>query len=295
MIASLYRKIVPLSIREVVYDVFLGKVMFFIRNFKVIVRAKFNFLFGFLLPKTEENKAFSFMGRHGITSYPYEYMLEYQKMEIRVEKDVEQNLPYVLHQGKKLYFPEFYTVEKVKKDYRALIIEQDSRSAHRYVRSYNELENRILLDVGSAEGIFALDTIELTKQVIIFEYQAYWLKPLMATFAPWKHKVTFVEKYVGDKSEGHFVTIDDFLSNHSKENLFIKMDIEGAERKALEGAANTLKSAKNIQLAICTYHRKNDPEFIADLMSGYGFSTEFSDGLMYWNKRVSKGVIRCKK
>ncbi len=269
--------------------------MFFVRNFKVITKSKITFLFGIFLPKTEENKAFSFMGRHGLTSYPYEYMLEYKKKEIQVEIDAEQNLPFVLHQGKRLYFPEFFSTEKVKKDYRALITEQDIRAAHRYVKDYNDLKDLTLLDVGAAEGIFSLDTIELTKQVILFEYQDYWQKPLKATFAPWQHKVTFVEKYVGNRSEGNFVTIDEFLSAQPKENLFIKMDIEGAERMALEGAANTLRAGKNIRLAICTYHRVNDPEYMASLMSGYGYSTEFSDGLMYWNKRVSKGVIRCKK
>jgi Methyltransferase FkbM domain len=235
------------------------------------------------------------MGKYGITSYPYPYMLEYQKKEIQVELDKEQNLPYVLHQNRRLFFPEFYTEEKVKKDYRALLIEQDIRSAHRYVVNYDDLKNRTLLDVGAAEGIFSLDTIELTKRVVLFERESYWLKPLNATFAPWKDKVTLVEKYVGNKSEGIFVTLDGFLSDDLRENLFIKMDIEGAERLALEGAAKTLEFGRNIQLAVCTYHRKNDPEYIAGLLQRHGFSTEFTDGLMYWNKRVSKGVVRAKK
>jgi hypothetical protein len=295
MVSSLYRKLLPLPARQFVYDFFLGKFLFFARHFTVIVKSKLSFVFGFLLPKTEENKAFAFMGRHGLTSYPYEYMLEYQKKEIYVEIDVELNLPYVLHQGRKLYFPEFYSTEKVKKDYRALLIEQDIRSAHRYVRSYNDLKNKTLLDVGAAEGIFSLDTIELTQRVIIFECMEHWLKPLKATFAPWAHKVTFVKKYVGNKSEGDFVTVDDFFSGSAIDNLFIKMDIEGAERIALEGAEKTLKSGKDIQLAICTYHRVGDPEYMTNLLTGYGYVVEFSDGLMYWNKRVSKGVIRGKK
>jgi hypothetical protein len=295
MVSSLYRKLLPLPARQFVYDFFLGKLLFFARHFTVIVKSKLLFVFDFLLPKTEENKVFAFMGKHGLTSYPYEYMLEYQKKEIIVEIDSGLNLPYVLHQGRKLYFPEFYSTEKVKKDYRALLIEQDIRSAHRYVRSYNDLKNTTLLDVGAAEGIFSLDTIELTQKVIIFECLEHWLKPLTATFAPWAHKVTFVKKYVGNKTEGDFVTIDEFLSGSAKENLFIKMDIEGAERLALEGAEKTLRSGKNIQLAICTYHRVGDPEYMMNLLSSSGYSVEFSDGLMYWNKRVSKGVIRGKK
>jgi hypothetical protein len=295
MLTALYRKLFPLTLRIFLYNLFLGNALFLLRNIKVIARSKFTFLFYFLLPKTEENKAFSFMGKYGLTSYPYDYMLAYKNKEIQVEKDEDKNLPYVQHQGKRLYFPEFYNVEKVKKDYRALLIEQDIHSAHRYVRSYIELEDRILLDVGAAEGIFSLDTIDITQQVIIFEREAYWLKPLQATFAPWSNKVTFVKKYVGNQSTGDFVTIDEFMAGQSQKNLFIKMDIEGAERIALEGADKTLRTGENIQMAICTYHRKKDPEYMANLLSTYGFSFEFSDGLMYWNKRLSKGIIRCKK
>ncbi len=39
---------------------------------------------------------------------------------------------------------------------------------------------------------------------------------------------------------------------------FIKMDIEGAEREALEGAQETIKRFRP-EMAICTYHRDDDP------------------------------------
>jgi hypothetical protein len=294
MLTTVYRKLLPYNLRKSIYDFFLGSVIFFIRHFTVIARSKLTYVFAFLVPKNDVNTAFSFMGKHGLTSYPHAYALEYETVEITVERDSEQNLPFVDHNGRRLYFPEFYSIEKVKKDYRALLIEQDIRSAHRYVRSYSELQNRTLLDVGAAEGIFSLDTIDFTKRVILFECLEYWQKPLNATFAKWSDKVTFVKKYVGDKSAGDFITIDEFLSGDEKRNLFIKMDIEGAERIALEGAKQTLTTGRNIQLAICTYHRKGDPEYMESLLKSSGYSVEFSDGLMYWNKRVSKGVIRCK-
>ncbi len=292
MLASLYRKILPYSVRKLIYDAVLGRIIFFFRHFSVICKSKLIFLFGFLLPKTEQNEAYAFIGRYGLTSYPYKYMLEYKGLKISILFDDQRKLPYVVHNNRKLYFPESYTAEKTIKDYRALLIEQDARSSHRYVRSYDELRGKSLLDVGSAEGIFALDTIELTAHVYIFECEDFWLKPLKATFEPWKQKVSFVKKYVGNRTEGGFITLDDFLSDLPKDNLFIKMDIEGAERPALEGAAKTLKSGKNIQLAVCSYHRPGDPEFISKLLSGYGYSCEFSNGLMYWNKRLSKGLIR---
>lgn len=295
MLVTIYRKVLPYSFRKSLYELFVGNIVFFFRNFDLILKAKFVFLFGFLLPKTEKNQALKFIGRYGITSYPYNYMFEYKNIEIIVKFDEELNLPFVIHNHKNLYFPEFYTVDKVITDYRALLTEQDIRASHRYVKSYNELTDKTLLDIGSAEGIFALDTIEFVKEVIIFECEQYWLKPLKATFEPWKDKVRFVEKYVGNITSGKFITIDEFLKDYPKENLFLKMDIEGAERKALEGAINTLQSSKSIQLAICTYHQPNDPEYIADFVSNFGFEYEFSDGLMYWEKRFSKGLIRCYK
>jgi hypothetical protein len=294
MVVKFYRKILPLSIRQALYNFLLGRLVFFFRNLSIISKSKITWVIGFMLPKSEENAALAFMGKHGLTSYPYPYALEYLGHEIKIEKDSAYNLLYVVHNEKKLYFPEFYTSEKVEKDYRALLIEQDERAAHRYVRSYDELKGRTLIDVGAAEASFALDTIALTNQVIIFECMEHWQKPLQATFAPWANKVTIVKKYIGNKTTGDFVTIDDFLKDEPKGNLFIKMDIEGAERMALEGAKNTLKSGKNIQLAVCTYHCPGDPEYMDTLLKAYGYKTEFSDGLMYWKKRLSKGLIRAK-
>lgn len=294
MVTTLYRKLFPYAWRKSIYDFFLGNMVFFIRNFKIIARGKLTYIFKFALAKNEVNNAFAFIGRHGITSYPHPYSLEYKKRPVLVERDADKNLPFVNHNGKRLYFPEHFSIEKVKKDYLALLIEQDNRAAHRYVRSYDELQNRTLLDVGAAEGIFSLDTIAYTQHVIFFECMEYWQKPLQATFAEWSYKVTFVKKYVGDKTSGDFVALDDYLADKSHDNLFIKMDIEGAERLALDGVKKILASGKNIQLAICTYHRIGDPEYMENFMENLGYSVEFSQGLMYWNKRVSKGVIRCK-
>lgn len=292
MLSELYRRLIPLKTRERVYNNFLGQVLFIKRNFKTLLRGKLTYTFGFLFKKTEKNKIYAFIGKHGITSYPYNFKLEYDALAINIFYDAEFNLHYVIHSDKKLFFPDFYSKEKIVKDYKDLIIEQDIRSAHRYVKSYHELSGKTLLDVGSAEGIFALDTIDVTKNVIIFECEDHWLKPLNATFAPWLHKVKFEKKYVGNKTEGNFITIDDYFLQKPQNNIFIKMDIEGAERIALEGANNTLKNSKNIQLAICTYHCENDPDYIANQLANNGFSIEFTEGYMFWNKRISKGVIR---
>jgi hypothetical protein len=222
-------------------------------------------------------------------------MLEYKEKDIQVFLDDRNGLPFVVHNNQKLYFRKSSSVELVKSDYRALVIEQDPRSAHRYVRSYSELDKKIILDVGSAEGIFSLDTINFVEHVYLFEYDDAWILPLQATFSPWKDKVTIVKKFVGDVTSESNITIDDFLRDKTDQNLFIKMDIEGAELRAIHGAMQTLTNGSNIQLAVCTYHRKSDPEIMADVMTSLGFQYEFSDGLMYWNKNFNKGIIRSKK
>lgn len=67
-------------------------------------------------------------------------------------------------------------------------------------------------------------------------------------------------------------TIDDIVG--SEKVTFIKMDIEGSERKALEGAKNIICRDKP-RLAICIYHKPYDvieiPEYILELEPNYKF------------------------
>lgn len=71
------------------------------------------------------------------------------------------------------------------------------------------------------------------------------------------------------------VSIDDFISSHDVDKVnFIKMDIEGAELSALQGAVKTLQNS-HPDLAICIYHRVNDfidiPKIIKKIVPGYRF------------------------
>jgi Methyltransferase FkbM domain len=247
------------------------------------------------MPKTEANAAWAFIGKHGLTSYPAPYSLAYKNRKIDVFVDDSKKLSYVWHNQKKLYFPNDYTHERIATLYLSLITEQDPSSAHRYVSSYDELTGKILLDIGAAEGIFSLDTIEHVKHVYLFECEQFWIEALNATFEPWSSKVMIVEKYVGIKSENNFITIDDFLADKEKDNLFLKMDIEGAEQSALKGATKTLKNGKNINIAVCTYHKPEDPAEISSFLTSLGYNYKFTEGMLYWGKRVSKALIRGKK
>jgi len=59
-------------------------------------------------------------------------------------------------------------------------------------------------------------------------------------------------------SKPRTITIDDFVEKYGVKKLdFIKMDIEGAEVKALRGAVRTLNRFRP-KLAICLYHKDSD-------------------------------------
>lgn len=292
MVAGLYRWILPEGLRKVVYAVFLGKLLSFIRNFRMNFRSKFTYIFQFVLPKNDLNTALAFMGRHGLTSYPSEYMLEYKNKEIDIRFDIEKQLYYCMHNGRKLYFTAAFSKDRIVKLYRSLITEQDVRSAHRYIDDYDKLTGFTLLDVGSAEGIFTLDNIDRIKHAYLFEAEPYWIDALRATFEPWRDKITIIDKYVGDKTTGNFITLDNFCEERQMDKLFLKMDIEGAELSALQGAQKILKNTREMRIAVCTYHKPGDPDRFETILKENGFETSFSEGYLFWGKRLSKAVIR---
>src|SRR5690606_28226776 len=59
---------------------------------------------------------------------------------------------------------------------------------------------------------------------------------------------------------------------------FIKIDVEGAEEKVINGALKTIKSSKNeLQVALCTYHKDGDDKKFAHMLQELGFHVNFSD------------------
>jgi hypothetical protein len=223
---------------------------------------------------------------------PYEFSIPYKQLVVEQHLDKGNGLIYVAHNGKKLYFPRHFSPQKIDNCYKTLLIEQDGASPHRYVEFPNELTGKTLLDVGAAEGIFALDVIDFAEQVYLFECEDYWIEALQATFAPYKNKTSIVKKYVSNRNDEINVTIDTLLEEKGIDNLFVKMDIEGAELSALQGAIHTIKTGKNISLAICTYHRPNDAADISNLFANVGLKYHFTEGLMFLLGEFRKGVIR---
>ncbi len=294
MIVAFYRKYIPAAWRDEVYRKFLKPILPVVRDIRLMCKAKYIFLFRNYLSKTEFNQAYAFMGQHGLTPFPYPFSLKYRKLDIPCFRD-ENHFPYVIHNQHKLYFPKDWSEKQTVKAYRQLLIEQDKQSAHCYIESPADLEGCTLLDIGSAEGIFALNAIDRVEYVYLFECNERWISALELTFAPWKEKVSIIRKYVGGIVDDQSVTIDAFLADKIFSKLFLKMDIEGAELAALQGAQQTLLSAENVICSICVYHKKEDPMTLKKNLEQQGYTTAFTNGYIFYLYSFRKGVIRAKR
>ncbi|BEG99861.1 FkbM family methyltransferase [Bacteroides sedimenti] len=224
----------------------------------------------------------------------------YKWEDIEVLMDSSNGLRYVMHQGKRLYFIRSFNERTVKYCYNGLRTEQDPESPHCYLSdNFQIMGNEVLLDVGSAEGIFSLTHIEKLKQVVLFERDPQWVEALEATFAPWKEKVTIVRKYVSDCDDDENVTIDSFLSDKPYDPSFIKIDVEGAEQRVLNGMKQTIKQP-GLKLALCTYHQQGDFKTFTKLLTDKGFMCNPSKGVMLFLNDLEslkapyfrKGLIR---
>jgi hypothetical protein len=109
----------------------------------------------------------SFYKNNSFSTFPYNYTNKYKSKDVVVYADDDCNMKYVLHDKKRMYFKMSWSEETIKKYYNDLLIEQDIDSPHRY--EYNNFqvnEGDIVVDVGVAEGNFALSVVERAKKNI---------------------------------------------------------------------------------------------------------------------------------
>lgn len=232
--------------------------------------------------------------------FPYPFVRSIDWKTIIVNKDITNGLYYVLHKGKRLYFHKGVdSVEKVQIAYYCAAIEQHPTSPHCYLSDqFNIEQDNVVFDVGAAEGILGLEHIENIKRLYIFEAESRWMPALTATFAPWKGKVIFVNKYVSNVVDDCHITLDSFLLQEPVVDL-IKIDVEGMEHQIFEGGANLLEHTSHI--AVATYHRQDDDKEINEYLKSKGFHTQYSDGFMLFvldkltPPYFRKGIIRAIK
>ena len=224
---------------------------------------------------------------------------KYGRKKVNVYKDEKTQLYYVIHKNKKLFWPRSMDKNTVINLYRVLLFEQDPKSPHLYWKE-NEVvyKNKILFDIGSAEGLISLEHIEDIKHVYLFECEASWIEALQETFKPYTKKTTIIEKYVSDlfDSKSKTITIDEFVKQSGAIPDLIKMDIEGFEEKALDGAIETLKNY-HINLAVCSYHKPDAEKNITTFFNKLNYTYEISEGCIIHDEippYFRHGVVRAK-
>lgn len=229
----------------------------------------------------------------------------YINLKVESTYDQKNKMYFVNHHGKKMYLrSSFDTKEKAENYYKSLLLEQYLKSPHRYLtEKFNLNESKCLVDCGGAEGIFTLENIDNIEKAYIFECDKEWVKALKLTFEQYKNKVEIIEKFVSDKDTADEMTIDKLQTAINDKIDFIKMDIEGAELKALNGAKDVLKKNKDLKWVICCYHNQDDEKEIRKILKDFNLETTKGYMLFWYNIGLEnlkppyfrRGIIRASK
>jgi hypothetical protein len=218
-------------------------------------------------------------------------------------------LPFVIHNGKRLYFPSTWTINRAGNIYKDFIENENilggnyrEKSPHQYLTdNFCVKEDDIFLDIGCAEALLSLDVIDKVKKLYLIESNPLWYEALNATFAPYRDKVIIINKLISNTNTESTITLSSILKDEELSSLFIKIDIEGYETSVVEASRDILTHAKDIRMACCTYHKHDDASILANIFSALSYETEFSDGYMLFTydelkpPYFRKGMIRAKK
>lgn len=166
----------------------------------------------------------------------------------------------------------------------------DKEDWHYYQKAHTEIEDgEILLDIGTAEGLFPLTVAETCSHIYMVEPSRIFYDTLKQTFAGLEDKTTIFNVAVGNEDgeipfdenslDGKVASagdqnaytiainkIDTLIGD--KKITYLKADIEGFEQEMLRGAGNVIKANKP-KIAITTYHTQNDPQEIIDIVKGF--------------------------
>lgn len=227
-----------------------------------------------------------FVLKNGIRNFPYEQQKTLETVETGF--DQSKKMPFVLHQGKRLYFPSDFSPKDAERQYRGFIEKENllgggymKKAPHQYQTDNFKVEpGDVFVDVGAAEGLVALDVVEKVSKLYIIESNRYWIPALKATFEPFKEKCVIVHKLVSNKNSRSSITLSKLLAEEMSRPIFIKMDIEGYETSVLESSVDFLAQAPCAKVACCTYHKHDDAERIVAFFDRLGYHHEFSDGWM---------------
>lgn len=250
-----------------------------------------------------------YIKRYGITGiFPYNFPSSYIGRYIsKIKYDSENGLYYAVRNNHRIYMSrQFKTKQAAIGYYRSILLQEDDKSPHKYIERGKTISGEWLIEGGGAEGFFALDHIDDFERIIILEPDEDWLEALENTFAPWKSKVSIIPKCLSDMDTDTSITLDTIREEFKiayHQRVSFKMDIEGAEMKALHGMKLWLENAVDIKGFICVYHYQDDEKNIRNFLEDIGgFKMQVTRGFMtniYDENQHSgwlrRGVLRIEK
>lgn len=223
---------------------------------------------------------------NGFTNFPYKQIRKCQ--DIISGFDDTKQLPFVEHKAKRLYFPHGFSVELASSIYKNFIEREcilggnyTEKTPHQYQTEDFKIEQGdVLVDVGCAEALLALDSIDTVSHAYLIEGDPLWIPAIEATFAPYADKVTIINKYIGlGKND---VSLQDIIEKHDC-GVFIKMDIEGAEINVLSENRDCFLSCHDLKIVCCTYHKQEDYNRIVEEFNALGYHFITSEGYMLFD------------
>jgi FkbM family methyltransferase len=188
----------------------------------------------------------------------------------------------------KLFWPKNFSIDRLDQ----VIAETfDPNDWHFYQKEQTKIEKgEILLDIGTAEGLFPLTVVDICSHIYMVEPSTTFHKCLNKTFSNHLDKVTIFNTAIGnedgtitfnedsldgmisdvstDDSQQMSIQKVDTLFKNGEKITYLKADIEGFEAEMLKGAEQTIKRNKP-KIAITTYHTQNEPNEIIDIITGF--------------------------
>lgn len=245
-------------------------------------------------------KILKHLGKNDLQVFNYDFVRKYKEMNFQIEFDESCGMYFVCHEGKRLYFSRaIKDKEEAANYYRGVLMEQDWESPHKYTDEEFRVENGdVVVDIGVAEGNFSLQVIDRVSRLYIIESDDGWIEALKETFRDYMEKVTIIKKFVTSVDGGKYATLDSLINEPVH---FIKMDIEGNEWDALQGAEKLIDRSENLKCAVCAYHGDFDEILIRDILGKYGMDISTTQGYMWYpdtnrqtyiSTRLCRGIVR---
>lgn len=188
---------------------------------------------------------------------------------------------------KPLYWPLSFSIDRLNQITAETF---DTADWHFYQKEHTQITTGdILLDIGTAEGLFPLTVAGQCKHLYLVEPSSFFNTTLHKTFQDYEGKTTIFHTAVGNQDgtipfdenslDGAISTADNTAATqipiHKIDTLlagkpitYLKADIEGFEEEMLRGAELTIKNSKP-KIAITSYHTQNDPKEIIAIIRGF--------------------------